>query len=62
MVIVINSVIGGVGQVDLVWLDSSAVWLQVSNYSQLSDYTVRLHCSITAVQNDLWKIKQLMYQ
>ena len=38
MVIVIDSVIGGFSWVDLVWLAASTVRLQVSNYSQLSDY------------------------
>ena len=38
MVIVINSVIGGFSWVDLVWLAASTVQLQVSDYSQLSDY------------------------
>ena len=38
MVIVINSVIGGFSWVDLVWLAASTVWLQVSDYSQLSNY------------------------
>ena len=42
MVIVINSVIGGFSWVDLVWLAASTVRLQVSDYSQLSDYTIRL--------------------
>ena len=42
MVIVINSVIGGFCWVDLVWLAASIVWLQVSNYRQLSKYTVQL--------------------
>ena len=42
MVIVINSVIGGFGWVDLEWLAASTVWLQVSEYSQLSNYTVWL--------------------
>ena len=42
MVIVINSVIGGFSWVDLVWLATSTVRLKVSDYSQLSDYTVRL--------------------
>ena len=42
MVIVINSVIGGFSWVDLVWLAASTVRFQVSNYSKLSDYTVRL--------------------
>ena len=37
-----NYVIDGFGWADLVWLAASTVWLQVSNYSQLSDYTVRL--------------------
>ena len=43
MVIVIKSVIGGFGWVELVWLATSTVRLQVSNYSQLFDHTVRLH-------------------
>ena len=47
MVIVINSVIGGFSWVDLVWMPASTVRFQVSNYSKLSDYTVRLHCPIT---------------
>ena len=54
MVIVINSVIGGFGWVELVWLATSTVRLQptvrlqvsdysqMSDYSQLSDHTVRL--------------------
>ena len=42
MVIVINSVIDGFCWVDLVWLAASIVWLQVSNYRQLSNYTVQL--------------------
>ena len=37
MAIVINSVIGGFGWVDLIWLVASTVWSQVSNYSQLSN-------------------------
>ena len=40
LVIVINSVIGGFSWVDLVWLAASTVWLQVFDYSQLSNYTV----------------------
>ena len=36
------SVIGGFGWMDWVWLAASAVGLQVSDYSQLSDYIVRL--------------------
>ena len=58
MVIVINSVIGGFSWVDLVWLAASPARLQVSDYSQQSDYTVRLqptvrlHCPITTVQSD----------
>ena len=42
MVIVINSVIGGLSWVDLVRLAASTVQLPVSDHSQLSDYTVRL--------------------
>ena len=42
MVIAINSVIGGFSWVDLVWLAASTFRLQVSDYSQQSDYTVRL--------------------
>ena len=42
MVIVINSVIGGFSWVDLVWLAASTVRLQVSDYRQLSNYTVQL--------------------
>ena len=38
MVIVINSVIGGLSWMDLVWLAASTVRWQVSDYSQLSDY------------------------
>ena len=45
MVIVINSVIGGFGGLDLVWLVASTVRLQVSDYSQQYDYTVRLQLS-----------------
>ena len=39
MVVVFNSVIGGFSWVDLVWLATSTVPLQVSDYSQLSDYS-----------------------
>ena len=39
MVILFNSVIGGFGWVDLVWLTTSTVRLQVSDYGQLSDYS-----------------------
>ena len=42
MVIVINSMIGGISWVDLAWLATWTVRLQVSDYSQLSDYTVWL--------------------
>ena len=42
MVIVINSVIGGFSREDLVWSATSTVRLQVSDYSQLSDYAVQL--------------------
>ena len=42
MVILINSLIGGLGWMDLVWLASSTVHLQMSDYSHLSDYTVQL--------------------
>ena len=38
MVIVINSVIGGSSWVHLIWLADVTVLLQVSDYSQLSDY------------------------
>ena len=40
IVIVINYVIGGFSWVDLVWLAASTVWWQVSDHSQLSNYTV----------------------
>ena len=39
--LLINSVIGGFDWKDQVWLASSTVPLQVSNYSRLSDYTVQ---------------------
>ena len=42
VVIVINSVIGWFGCVDLIWLAATTVRLQVSDYSQLYDNTVRL--------------------
>ena len=45
MVIVINSVIGGFEWKDYVWLAASTIQLQVSDYSQLSNYTVRLQLS-----------------
>ena len=38
MVIAINSVTGGFSWVDLVWLAASTFRLQVSDYSQQSDY------------------------
>ena len=37
MVIVINSVIEGFSRMDLVWLAALAIWLQMSNESQLSN-------------------------
>lgn len=40
--IVINVVIGGISEEELRLLAHVTVQLQVSNYSQLSDYTVRL--------------------
>ena len=49
MVIVINSGIGGFSWVDQVWL----IRLQP---------IVCLHCPITTLQNDIWKIKQSMPQ
>ena len=42
MVIVIKSVIGGFDWKDKIWLAASTVWLQVSDYSQLCEYTVWL--------------------
>ena len=42
MVIVITCVIGGFSWVHLIWLANVTVPLQVSDYSQLSDYTVQL--------------------
>ena len=48
MVIVINSVIGGFSRVDLVWLAASTFRLQVSDYSQLSDY----NCTEWFVKNE----------
>ena len=42
LVNVITSVIGGFDRKDQVRLAASTVRLQVSDYSQLSDYTVRL--------------------
>ena len=52
MVIVINYVIGGSSWVDLVWLAASTVRLQVSNYSQLSDYTLWLYRLKLSSQNN----------
>ena len=40
MVIVINYVIGGLSWVHLIWLADVSVQFQVSDYSQLSDFTV----------------------
>ena len=45
LVIVINSVIGGFGWVDLVWLAASKDQVQMSDYSQLLDYTVQFELS-----------------
>ena len=42
MVIVITCVIGGFSWVHLIWLANVTVRLLVSDYSQLSDYTVQL--------------------
>ena len=41
MVIVINSAIGGFSWVDVEWLATSTVRLQVSDYSKLSDYNYK---------------------
>ena len=41
MVIVINYVIGELNWVRLIWLAYVTVRLQVSDYSQVSDFTVR---------------------
>ena len=38
-VIVVNVVIGGFSGENQKWLAHVTVWLQVSDYSQLSDYT-----------------------
>mgnify|MGYP006891491944 CR=1 FL=1 len=51
MVIVINSVIGGFSWMDSVCLAASTVLLQVSVYSQPSDYTVRLQLYIMISEN-----------
>ena len=48
MVNLINSVIGGFSLVDLVWLAASTFQLQVSDYSQLSDY----NCTEWLVKNE----------
>ena len=48
MVNLINSVIGGFSLVDLVWLAASTFQLQVSDYSQLSDY----NCTEWSVKNE----------
>ena len=42
IVIVMDSLIDEFNWVDLVWLATSTVWLQVSACGQLCDYTVRL--------------------
>ena len=64
-----------ISRVDLAWLVASTVRLKVSDFSQLSDYTVRLycpitlsdytvrlHCPTTTVQNNQWKMKLHMHQ
>ena len=48
MVNLINTVIGGFSLVDLVWLAASTFQLQVSDYSQLSDY----NCTEWLVKNE----------
>ena len=54
MDIVMNSVIGRFSLVNLVYLAASTVRLQVSDYSQLSDYRcpITANCPITTSQND----------
>ena len=42
MVIEFNSVISRFSWEDLAWLAVSTIWSQVSDYSQQSDYIVRL--------------------
>ena len=48
VVVVISSVIGGFSWVDLVWLATSTVQLEVSDYSQLSNY----NCTEWLVKNE----------
>ena len=51
MVIVITPVIGGFSWVHLIWLANLSVCMQVSNYSQLSDYTVQINPTQWLVKN-----------
>lgn len=48
--IVINVVIGGISGEELRLLAHVTVQLQVSNYSQLSDYTVGLQINLSKLQ------------
>ena len=52
MVIVINSVIGWSNGVDLVWSAASTVRLKMSDYNQLSDYTLWLYRLKLSSQNN----------
>ena len=58
MVIVIDSVIGGFSWVNLVWLAASTVRLQVSDYSQLSDYncTGWFAADVPIHLRELWRL------
>ena len=56
MVVVINSVIGGFGGKDSVWLDASTIRSQVSDYRQLSGY----NCTEWFVKNNYWSPVNLL--
>ena len=67
MVIVRNFVIGRFSWVDLEWLVASTANCPITANCLITancpiTATVRLHCPITTVQNDLWKIKPLTHQ
>ena len=59
MVIVMNSMIGGLSWLHLKWVADLTVWLQVSHCSQLSDYNPT-HVKNKAVNTPI-KFEEIVY-
>ena len=61
MVNIINSVIGGFSSVNVVELAALTLWLQLSDYSQLSYYIMQLQLHRT-INETKQKTEQVMHQ